>query len=38
MKIAVIGAAGKAGKHILREAIMRNHDATAIVKTNQTYK
>ena len=32
MKIAVIGAAGKAGKHILREAIMRNHDATAIVK------
>ncbi|MEK4626900.1 NAD(P)H-binding protein [Solibacillus sp. FSL R7-0682] len=32
MKLAVIGAAGKAGTHILREAIMRNLDVTAIVK------
>lgn len=36
MKIAVIGAAGKAGTHILREAIMRNHDTTAIVKNGAT--
>ena len=36
MKIAVIGAAGKAGKHILREAMMRNHDTTAIVKNQLT--
>jgi uncharacterized protein len=32
MKIALIGAAGKAGNHILREALMRNLDVTAIVK------
>ncbi|MCM3723768.1 MULTISPECIES: NAD(P)-dependent oxidoreductase [Solibacillus] len=36
MKIAVIGAAGKAGTHILREAIMRNFDVTAIVKNKAT--
>ena len=36
MKIAVIGAAGKAGSHILREAIMRNLDVTAIVKNKAT--
>ena len=36
MKIAVIGAAGKAGKHILREAILRNLDVTAIVKNKAT--
>lgn len=36
MKIAVIGAAGKAGSHILREALMRNIDATAIVKNKAT--
>ncbi len=36
MKIAVIGAAGKAGTHILREAIMRNLDVTAIVKNKAT--
>ena len=32
MKIAIIGASGKAGSHILREAVMRNYDVTAIVK------
>lgn len=36
MKIAVIGAAGKAGTHILREAILRNFDVTAIVKKKAT--
>lgn len=36
MKIAVIGAAGKAGTHILREALMRNFDVTAIVKNRAT--
>ncbi|MBD8038323.1 NAD(P)H-binding protein [Solibacillus sp. A46] len=36
MKIAVIGAAGKAGTHILREALMRNYDVTAIVKNKAT--
>lgn len=36
MKIAVIGAAGKAGTHILREAIMRKFDVTAIVKNKAT--
>lgn len=36
MKIAVIGAAGKAGTHILREAFMRNLDVTAIVKNPAT--
>ena len=32
MKIAVIGAAGKAGKLIAREALDRRHEVTAIVK------
>lgn len=32
MKIAVIGAAGKAGKLIAREALGRGHEVTAIVK------
>lgn len=36
MKIAIIGAAGKAGTHILREALMRNFDVTAIVKNRAT--
>lgn len=36
MKIAVIGAAGKAGTHISREAKMRNIDVTAIVKNKAT--
>ncbi|WP_332646423.1 NAD(P)-dependent oxidoreductase [Lysinibacillus sp. 54212] len=31
MKIGLIAASGKAGSHILREALMRNHDVTAIV-------
>lgn len=31
MKIGLIGASGKAGNHILREATMRAHDVTAIV-------
>ena len=32
MKIAVLGAAGKAGKLIAREALDRGHEVTAIVK------
>ena len=32
MKIAVIGAAGKAGKLIAQEALGRGHEVTAIVK------
>lgn len=36
MKIAVIGAAGKAGTHILREAIMRNIEVAAVVKNKAT--
>lgn len=31
MKIGLIAASGKAGSHILREALMRNHNVTAIV-------
>ncbi|MEO4054956.1 NAD(P)H-binding protein [Solibacillus sp. CAU 1738] len=38
MKIGIIAASGKAGSHILREALMRNHDATAIVKNKATLK
>lgn len=38
MKIAVIGAAGQAGSNILRESIMREHDATAIVRNQATLK
>ena len=33
MKIAVIGANGKAGKLIVKEAIKRNHDVTAVVRS-----
>lgn len=33
MKIAVIGANGKAGKLIVKEAIERNHDVTAVVRS-----
>ncbi len=37
MKIAVIGANGKAGSLIVKEAVERNHDVTAIVRsTNKT--
>ena len=32
MKIGVIGAAGKAGSKIVREAILRRHEVTAIVR------
>jgi len=32
MKIGVIGAAGKAGSHIVREALLRRHEVTAIVR------
>ena len=32
MKIAVIGASGKAGSRIAREAVMRRHEVTAIVR------
>ncbi|MGE7674391.1 NAD(P)-dependent oxidoreductase [Lysinibacillus sp. NPDC094403] len=33
MKIAVIGATGKAGKKIVEEALQRSHDVTAIVRS-----
>ncbi|MGE7022672.1 NAD(P)-dependent oxidoreductase [Solibacillus cecembensis] len=36
MKIAIIGAAGKAGTHLLNEAILRQLDVTAIVKNVAT--
>ena len=32
MKIAVIGASGKAGSQIVREALLRRHEVTAIVR------
>ena len=32
MKIGVIGAAGKAGSRIVREALLRRHEVTAIVR------
>lgn len=38
MKIGIIGASGKAGSHILREALMRGHDVTAIVKNKSVLK
>lgn len=43
MKIAIIGASGKAGNTILKEAVDRGHDVTAIVRnakkiTNQDVK
>ena len=38
MKIAVIGAAGKAGTLISREARLRGHDVTAIVRTSSKDK
>lgn len=33
MKIAIIGAGGKAGSAIYRDALARNHDVTAIVRS-----
>lgn len=38
MKIGLIAASGKAGSHILREALMRNHDVTAIVTNKAVLK
>ena len=38
MKIAVIGANGKAGKLIVKEAIERNHDVTAVVRSENNQK
>ncbi|MCC3377433.1 NAD(P)-dependent oxidoreductase [Cohnella sp. REN36] len=32
MKIGIIGATGKAGRNILKEALIRGHDVTAIVR------
>ena len=32
MKIAIIGASGKAGSLILKEAVSRGHEVTAIVR------
>lgn len=32
MKIAIIGASGKAGNLILKEAVERGHEVTAIVR------
>jgi putative NADH-flavin reductase len=32
MKIAVIGAAGNIGKRIVREALDRHHEVTAVVR------
>ncbi len=33
MKIAVIGANGQAGKLIVKEAVERGHDVTAVVRS-----
>lgn len=33
MKIAVIGATGKAGQKIVEEALQRGHEVTAIVRS-----
>lgn len=38
MKIAIIGASGKAGKHLVNEAKMRGYEPTAIVKNKATLK
>lgn len=38
MKIAIIGAAGQAGSNILREAMMRQHDTTAIIRNKALVK
>lgn len=32
MKVGIIGASGKAGRHILKEAVERGHEVTAIVR------
>ena len=38
MKIGIIGATGKAGSRILKEALDRGHEVTAIVKTAKNYR
>lgn len=38
MKIAIIGASGKAGKHLVYEAKLRGYEPTAIVKNKATLK
>lgn len=38
MKIGIIGASGKAGSHILKEAISRGHQVTAIVRDKSKLK
>lgn len=38
MKIGLIAASGNAGSHILREALMREHDVTAIVMNTTSSK
>ena len=38
MKIGLIAASGNAGSHILREALMREHDVTAIVMNTASSK
>ena len=35
MKIGIIGATGKAGNLILKEALKRGHEVTAIVRNSQ---
>lgn len=32
MKIAIVGASGKAGSLILKEAVSRGHNVTAVVR------
>lgn len=38
MKIGIIGASGKAGSHILKEAVSRGHQVTAIVRDKSKLK
>ena len=38
MKVGIIGATGKAGSLIMKEAIERGHEVTAIVRNAQKLK
>ena len=38
MKIGIIGATGKAGSRILKEALDRGHEVTAIVRRCKNYR
>lgn len=38
LKIAIIGATGRAGNNILKEALRREHDVTAIVRNKEKLK